>query len=774
MAAIVFNPYCIPVIISAVSCLLLAVFVKRRSDTRAATHLFFLLILAVIWCVSYAVELCFVEATQKLMAIKFQYISIPSVPVLFAHFVYRYANPSAKQINLRLTCLSFLIPAAATLLMCTNGWHHIMYNGWSITQIPNTLYTFLIPDYGIGFIISTVYSYFITIATFIYIIYVSVKTTKFFSAQAIVLFSCAIVPIIANTMYFFTTSPYIYLDLTPIAFLFSAVLMTYLVTGMKLYDLQPLARDLIIEKTTDGTILLDSYHNILDLNPMAEKIFNVQKFKMLKKNIKTFFNELPQDEPKNNYEKEFKLNGKIYQLYAMALHNNSGAYEGQILVFRDITATKFAENRIKYLAYTNLLTGLPNHVHMLQRLKKMLACSEHDTRLAVLLIDINDLSHINSSFGYDMGDALIKKVANLIKPNISEDDIFAHMKGDEFLIAMVSDNLEVSARSLAKRITGLFIHPIKINDTSISAMVNIGICLLSDETDANKLIQKASLALGQAKKSKEHYAFYSPQKDHEIAERNKLLNALYTALDNNEFSLVYQPQYDYHTNSLCGVEALLRWRHPKLGNVPPIKFIHLLEDSGIIIPVGNWVITEAAKQLSRWNQNGLHIPKCCINISVKQFDNDDLLAHIINTLDNEGVPRHCFEVEITETLAAVANNDVVKKIGALSSAGIRLAIDDFGAGFSSLTYFKYLNINTLKIDKEISIDIHKNKYSTVIFESLKHVCDALGVDIITEYVESYEQIEKLLSLGCHNFQGNYYSEPLTPDDLEKYVTSLHD
>ncbi|MDD5016747.1 MAG: EAL domain-containing protein [Eubacteriales bacterium] len=776
MAAIVFNPYCIPVLVTAFLCALLALFVRKRKNARAAGHLLALLIFVVIWCASYTFELCFVNEKQKLIAIMVQYISIPSLPVLFALFVYRYTNPSKKIKSPLLTILLFVIPAAVSLLMATNIWHFIMYSGWTITSIPGTAYTFLVPQYGLGFIISTAYSYIVTCVSFSYIIYVSVKTTKFFSAQAIVLFCCAIVPITANIMYFLKSTPYIYLDFTPVAFLFSAALMTYLVTGMKLLDLQPLARDMIIENTTDGTILLDNCNIVLDLNPMAEKIFSVQKSRALGKNINEFFDRLPENGlHKKNENIEFERNDKVYLLSALPLYNHSDDYMGQILAIRDITEAKRAENKVKRLAFFDTLTGLPNHTHMIQELEKLLHDAEsHGFQVITMLFDINNLNHINSFYGYEFGDALIKKVVDLITPHVKNKDIFARMKGGEFIIARpVYAAPENSAISLAGLITRLFLHPVIVKDKYISAGVNIGICISSNnENDPNSLVQKAGLALGQAIGTKEHYALYSAQKENEIAERNKLMNALRTALCNNEFSLEYQPQYNHDTHSLYGVEALLRWTHPVFGKVPPSQFIGLLEDSGIIIPVGNWVVAESANQFKKWITDGIDIPKFSINLSVRQFDNDDLIPFILNTLDSRKIPRNRLEVEVTETLAALADSNVVKKICALSKSGIRVAIDDFGAGFSSLTYFKYLNVNTLKIDREISIDIHKNRYSTAIFESLKLVCDALGVDIITEYVETDEQIEKLLSLGCKNFQGYYYAKPLSPAAFEQYAASL--
>ena len=777
MTAIVFNPYCIPVLVTAFFCSILAIFIRKHKNARASGHLLALLILVAIWCVSYVFELCFVNEKQKLIAIMIQYISIPSIPVLFALFVYRYTNPSKKTRHPSLTSLLFLIPASATLLMFTNSWHYIMYSGWTISSTSGTAYTFLIPQYGLGFMVSTAYSYIVTIATFIYIIYVSVKTTKFFSAQAIVLFCCAAVPISANMMYFLKSSSSIYLDLTPIAFLFSAALMTYLVTGMKLLDLQPLARDMIIENATDGMILLDSHYIVLDLNPMTEKIFSVQKKEALGKNIDAFFDMLPQSDfpPKNKDSIEFERNDNIYHLSVLPLYNYSDDYMGQIVTLRDITEAKRAELKVRRLAFFDSLTGLPNHAQMTQDLEKMLEDAKYrNCPVVIMLICISNLNHINSFYGYELGDALIKEVIDTIKPRVLDTEIFARMKGNEFIIARtVSDAPENTAMALAEQIARLFANPIIVKDKYISAGVNIGICVSQKgECNSKSLVQKASLALGQAKVTKKSFAFYSVKKEKEIAERNKLMNALRTALGNNEFSLEYQPQYNHDSHSICGVEALLRWTHPEFGKVPPCQFISLLEDSGIIIPVGNWVITESAKQYKKWIDSGLNIPKYSINLSVRQFDNENLVTFILETLDGEKIPRPSLEVEVTETLAALADNNVVKQICALSDASVRVAIDDFGAGFSSLTYFKYLNVSTLKIDKEISTDIHKNKYSTAIFESLKLICDALGVDIITEYVETGEQLDKLISLGCKNFQGYYYAKPLSPAAFEQYVASL--
>ncbi len=762
---IVFNPFSIPVILTAIMCILLVIFVIKRRNTYTAGYLLALLILVIVWCTAYALELCFIHAQYKLFTVIFQYISIPSIPVLFALFAYRYANPLAEK-KYYITVLLFVVPVITTLLMCTNSFHHFMYSSWDVINMPGTLYTFLVPEYGLGFIIFITYSYAVMVTVFSYIIYISIKTTRLFASQATLLIICSIIPIIANIMNVFNRN--IYLDITPVSMLFSAGIMTYLITGMKLLDLQPLARDIIIEKMHDGIVLLDSKNNILDLNPMAETILNIEKPKVMGKNCSVLPG-IPLDIDKDG-SSDLKLNNKDYNISTLTLSNDTGAYFGRIISMRDISKATLAERKIKDLAFHDSLTNLPNNTYMLQELEKIL--QEKDQNLALLLIDICNISHINSSYGYETGDALIKKAADLIRLYVWEPDIFARMNGDEFIIVMKLANRDEVAQH-AQKIIRLFSHPVIIDDKYISTLVNIGICLSpKDGIEASGLIQKASLALGQAKKNKTHFAFYTEENEQEITQRNRLLNALRTALENGEFSLNYQPQYNSEENSLFGVEALLRWTHPEYGKVPPEVFISLLEDSGIIIPVGNWVISETARQFKTWQSMGLKIPKFSINLSVRQFDNDELIPHILHTLDNEGIPRNCLEVEVTETLAALADSGVVSKIRELSNSGVRIAIDDFGSGFSSLTYFKYISVSTLKVDKEISMDIHKNIHSSVIFKSLKLICDSLGVDIITEYVETVEQIEKLESLGCRNFQGFYYSKPLSSEDFEKYVSSL--
>ena len=774
MTSLVFNPYCIPVLVTAFFCILLALYVFKNKDARTAGHLLFILILAFVWCAAYVFELCFIDIEQKLMTVLIQYICIPSLPAVFALFVYRYTNPTVKCDNLFILHILFIIPFTATLLMFTNNIHHLMYTSCHITQIPNTVYTFLVPQYGPAFFVSTAYSYMLMVATFAYIIYISVKTTKFVSAQAIILFCCALIPIAANLMYFFKDTNQIYWDMTPVAFFFSLILMTYLVTGMKHYDLKPIARDMIIENTTDGTILLDSGNIVLDINPMVENMFSVSKKDVCGKNISGFFNMLPDNLAGQEYDLEIAREGKMYHLSVHPLVQSS-MYAGQIIVIKDITKTKLAEKKVHHLAFFDTLTGLPNHAHMLQKLQVLLQNAKADgSQVTLLLISINNLNYINSFYGYPLGDALIKQFAEKVSPNITRASIFARMKSNEFIIAMPAGPAPQSnAVVVAEKIAGLFIKPVVVKDKTITTGVSIGICISEKNTqDINSLLQKASLALGQAKAFKANYMFYSVQKENEIAERNNLMHALLTALDNNEFYLEYQPQYNYKTHTLYGVEALLRWRHPTYGTVSPIKFINLLEDNGMIVPVGNWIISESAKQYKKWIDKNINIPKYSINLSVRQLDKDGLATHVLATLDQLNIPRHCLEVEVTETLAALADDSVVKQICKLSDAGIRIAIDDFGAGFSSLTYFKYLNVNTLKIDKELSIDIHKNKYSAAILESLKLLCDVLGVDIIAEYVETEEQIAKFLSLGCSKFQGHYFAVPLSPDALEQYAASL--
>lgn len=764
-----FNPFSIPVIASAVFCVLLAVYVKKQNTTFAANYLIILLLLAILWCVAYSLELSFVDKASKFAAEKVRYIAVVFLPVFFLSFVCKYAHPSSRRLHAA-AALLLAPPAFFTALMFTNEAHGLMYTYAYASHLGESAYTFLFLQYGLAMKISSAYSYAVMLAALVYIIYISIKTTRLVSAQAIILLFSAMVPGFINAMYYLKGFSGSYMDYTPVALMFSGMLLTHLVSSTSQFYLRPLAREMIIRKTQDGIILLDGEDRMLDINPIAETIFAVKKEDVLGKGCSALSGALASLTDKDNRSSELQVGKRLFSVSPVALNSDRGTYLGKMISLKDITEAKRSEKKILELAFLDPLTKLPNHTSMMQELEKLLKKGQNP--VTVLLVDPGKIAYINSSYGYEMGDALIKKAASLIKPCLAETDIFARMKGDEFVILRPSAALD-SATFLAEHIIREFQQPLMIQDKYISASVNIGICAsCSPDEDAKNLIYKASLALGQAKKTREHVAFYSAQNEHEITRRNKLLNALRTALDNREFSLVYQPQYDVEAHSLAGVEALLRWTHPEFGSVPPEQFINLLEDSGMIIPVGNWVIEESVRQFREWADKGLMLPRLSINLSVRQFDSSHLVPGIIQALDSMRIPRHCLEVEVTETLAALADRSVVSKILELSNAGVRIAIDDFGSGFSSLTYFKYLNVNTLKIDKEISLDIHKNVYSSAIFESLKLICDALSVDIVAEYAETAEQVKKLISLGCRNFQGYYFSKPLSPADFERYVRSL--
>ena len=772
-----FNPYSIPLGIATLLCIALIIRVQRKKPSNSTAFLTVLIILVGIWCASYALELCFVSAHYKLIAIKFQYIAIPSLPPLFALFIFCYAQRKANRaMRRKLLAAVLVVPCIATLLMLTNDWHHIMYTGYTLTHVQDAAYTFLFPQYGVGFIVSTAYSYILVALAFIYIFYLSIKTTRLFSAQAILLLGCALIPITANLINFRHDSV-VNFDMTPIALSLSGALIICLTTRMTLLSLQPLARNIIVEHAPSGIILLDSDKTVVDLNPAAETIFDIKKTDVLGRKSHTLLGALPPlDDLKGpDSTAEFKRNGRIYALSVLPARNSNNVCTGHILTVHDVTDKKSAENHIAQLAYTDSLTHLPNYTHMLIDLQNLVqGAPQHGHQIIVLHIHIKNVNYINSSYGHDTGDALIKRVAEMIQPSIWDTDVFARTKGANLIVAMpVFGDARLAAKLFAAKVLRIFTYPVTVRGNSIFASIEIGICISpEDGNDAKALVQKASLALEQAKASHRHYAFYSPEKEDEIARRNILVGALRSSLLENRFTLEYQPQYDFETQSLYGVEALLRWEHPTLGNVPPSRFIYLLEDSGLIVPVGNWTIQESARQYRVWREMGLNIPKYSINLSVKQFSSDHLVPHILNTLDKEGIPRYCLEVEVTETLAALADKRVVDQIGELSDAGVRIAIDDFGAGFSSLTYFKYLNVNTLKIDQEISADIHTNKYSQAIFESLKLMCDKLGVDIITEYVDKDAQIRKLTQLGCRYFQGFYFSKPLPPAAFEDFVRTL--
>lgn len=475
------------------------------------------------------------------------------------------------------------------------------------------------------------------------------------------------------------------------------------------------------------------------------------------------------------FEAEFiKKNGtKGFNEISVSTINNK---EGQPIGFRglsrDITERKRSEERIQYLATHDALTDLPNRMMFTQMLNHAVQSARRFIRqLAVIFIDLDRFKVINDTLGHEEGDQLLQEVAKRLKKILREIDIVARLGGDEFVVLIEEVSKPDQVATVAQKILSAIIKPVVLRGQEYQITASIGISMYpKDGHDEQSLMKSADIAMYMAKEEgKNNYQFYTADIKSRSLERLKLETNLRKALERNEFLLYYQAKLEFKTGAISGVEALLRWQNPDLGLVFPSRFIPVAEETGLIVPIGRWVLKTACAQNVAWQNQGL--PKVCVavNLSIRQFMDDSLLKDVHSTIKETGLAPNLLELEITESMLMQNPERMIKILTKIKNLGVRLAIDDFGTGYSSLAQIRQFPIDTIKVDQSFIHDLSKNPEDRAIIEAIIPMGKALSLAVLAEGVETEEQEAFLREQACDQMQGYYFSKPVTPDQFAELL-----
>ena len=479
----------------------------------------------------------------------------------------------------------------------------------------------------------------------------------------------------------------------------------------------------------------------------------------------------------NNGPRYFESRSVPIELNSIGIYtvdeNNRKSFIGTYGVARDITERKQAEELIKYQLYHDLLTNLPNRTLFRDRLNMAMAQSKRSgKKLVVMYLDMDRFKIINDSLGHYVGDELLKLVGQRLRSELREADTLARVGGDEFNLLIPEINDIQDARNLAEKILRLTSEPFLIKNEEIFISFSIGISVYPSDGDTkDALIKNADIAMYKVKNSgKNGYAFFSEQMKTHFSASLDIENGLRKAISTDELCLYYQPQFNMQESKVVGVEALVRWQHPDKGIIQPNEFINVAEESGLIIPLGEWVLRKACEDIRRWQDEEGVALSLSVNISVQQLEMDQFVAKTLKIIKRHALPRNVLELEITEHAIMQDMEKAIETLTRLSHKGIRIAIDDFGTGYSSLGYLQSLPINTLKMDRSFVEGI-KSTGDNSIINAIISMAKGLNLDLIAEGVENQTQIEHLSNAGCNLAQGYFYSRPIPEDELLQLIKS---
>lgn len=521
-------------------------------------------------------------------------------------------------------------------------------------------------------------------------------------------------------------------------------------------------------------------YEFLDVNPAFEKIFSLPAIEVVGRSASDIF-PLIEDGPfyldlfsrmvhegiSSEFEYEFAALKKTIKISAAP--SSAGFFSA---LFEDVTQRKKDEARIAHMAYFDALTDLPNRLLLKDRLNQMLIRAQRNNKqIALLFLDLDHFKRVNDTFGHEIGDQLLKIVADRLQNALRHCDSVCRLGGDEFVVLSDLINGEENAVKIAEKIHETLKDPLVLRNKEIFITTSIGIAMYpADGDDADTLIKNADAAMYQSKDGgRDEFRFYSSNANAQALQRLLLANDLRKALDHQQFYLVYQPQIDMRSGYVIGVEALLRWYHPALGHLSPAQFIPLAEESGLILSIGRWVLSTACRQIKEIQQlSGVRL-RVAVNLSAKQFRDVGLVSTIRELLADIGLDTDLLELEITESTLMDNIDNATKTLYRLREMGLTLAIDDFGTGYSSLSYLHHFPIQRLKVDKTFIRRLSTHPEDSAITEAIIVMAHTMGIKVVAEGIENKQELDFLTARNCDEAQGFYFSRPLTIDQLTEKI-----
>lgn len=480
---------------------------------------------------------------------------------------------------------------------------------------------------------------------------------------------------------------------------------------------------------------------------------------------------------------EAEVNGVLYETvhqrkdrttFPVEVSLQGTVFEGEKVLFgiiRDISERRQAEERINHLAYHDPLTDLPNRILFYDRLSVALANARRNSnRAAVMFLDLDRFKIVNDMMGHSVGDRLLSEVGKLLASSVRADDTVGRLGGDEFTILLPIIKREEDAAIVARKIVHAFRKPWILEGREFQITASIGIALYpNDGRDPDMLTQSADTAMYRAKEHGDNYQFFTPVMNVRALERMELEISLRKALEQQEFEVYYQPQFDSRSRQIIGVEGLLRWHHPKKGMVMPGEFISITEETGLIVPIGEWVLRTACQQHILWQRIGCSPTRVAVNISAYQFRQKNFVEMVARVLWETGMDPTMLELEITESAAMQDADFTSAMLKRLSDMGIRIAIDDFGTGYSSLSYLRRFPISTLKVDQSFVRDVLSDPEDASIVSAIIVLARNLKLNVIVEGVENQGQLEFFERHRCFEMQGYFFSRPEPANVIEKLL-----
>ena len=542
--------------------------------------------------------------------------------------------------------------------------------------------------------------------------------------------------------------------------------------------------------SSQAILITDADNRIVAVNPALEELSGFTREELIGRDPKL----LDADNPVELYDQLWRSlleegrwrgelaarhrdgKARVHWTTVSVLRGDDEDIVNYIFTYTDISERKVSEERARHRAHHDALTGLYNRFSLEERLDHALTqASREGTQAALLFIDMDRFKQINDTLGHDMGDALLIEVARRLRASVRESDIVARIGGDEFVVVLTNLHESIMAAGVAAKVVEALGRPYRIGKHELHSSPSVGVSLFPDDgQEVEPLLKSADTAMYHAKeRGRNNYQFFTAEMNAAAHERLALERDLDAALAKEQFRLYYQPQVAAADGRVVGVEALLHWDHPELGVIPPERFIPIAEGSGLIGPLGEWVLDQACRQLAQWKARGIH-PRMAVNLSPRQLRDDAIIGQFRRIKAKYAIEDHELELEIAEGAVATGGDALLEKLVTLHAAGASLAIDDFGSACTSLISLKRMPVRAVKIDQRLVGRMERDKDAAAVCAAAVALTHSLGLEAVAEGVESEGQRSFFAERGCEVFQGYLFSPPRPVDEVEDHLTGVGD
>jgi diguanylate cyclase (GGDEF)-like protein/PAS domain S-box-containing protein len=771
----------------------------RRGKPGAATLALLLWLLA-LWGLLYAVELGARDGTLVRTLYEARSAVMVLAPPLWLVFVLRYTG-RVGWLTRPFLALLYAVPVVTLALMATNGSHGLVWASERVREAGPMVLAEVV--YGAWFWVDFSYGALLVLAGAGLLVSMLRNTPWLYAKQSACLLLGFVGPWAAHASYATGLDPGLRslpnLDPAVLVFAPAGLALAWGVYRYSLLDLAPVAHDAVVEGMSDGTLVLDPQGRIVDLNPSAGRVLGCNAGEVVGKGFREVMSRQGRAAPLSGdrgtallerYDKHGQANEEIrlgegaearhYDLALSALHDGRGKRTGTLVVLHEVTARKLAVEKLDKLAHYDALTGLPNRALFYERLSQEISRSRRTQGiggglLAVMFLDLDRFKLINDTLGHEVGDLLLRETAKRLKESVREYDVVARLAGDEFTVILPEVDSPRSATEVAGRIVRSVAAPYHLDGNELLITTSVGICFYpTDGHDPTTLVKNADAAMYRAKAGgKNRYEVYSEDALQDATKSLELENELNRAIEENQFVLHYQPEVSIATSRMVGAEALVRWQHPERGLLHPKDFVPVAEESGLIFSIERWLLREACRQMKSWqerypNDDFLTVS---VNISGRHFMHPNLSGVVGQVLEETGLPPESLVLEIKESVLHEDAASAAVTLGALKKLGVGLAVDDFGAGSSSIAELKHFPLDVLKIDSSFVRNFNEREEDRKIVSAVIGLAHALELTAVAQGVDTPRQLMQLREMGCEVAQGDYFSEPLSSTGTAAFLVA---